>query len=65
MLRTYNERVSVAHAHLVPEGWRGFLDAFGAEHIGQVRLNDNTGEYKIHLVPGEGTIDFEAVFTTL
>ena len=41
-----------------PEGWQGFLDAFGVENIGQVRLNDNMGEYEIHLVPGEGTIDF-------
>ena len=42
---------NVAHGHLVPEGWQGFLDAFGVENIGQVRLNDNTGEYEIHLVP--------------
>ena len=56
---------NVAHGHLVPEGWEGFLDAFGVENIGQVRLNDNTGDYEIHLVPGEGTIDFEALFARL
>ena len=56
---------NVAHGHLVPEGWQGFLDTFGAENIGQVRLNDNTGEYEIHLVPGEGTIDFAALFAQL
>lgn len=56
---------NVAHGHLVPEGWRGFLDAFGVENIGQVRLNDNTGEYEVHLVPGEGTIDFADLFAEL
>ena len=35
------------------------------ENIGQVRLNDNTGEYEIHLVPGEGTIDFADLFSQL
>jgi sugar phosphate isomerase/epimerase len=56
---------NVAHAHLVPEGWCGFLDAFGANNIGQVRLNDNRGDYEVHLVPGEGTIDFPALFDKL
>ena len=56
---------NVAHGHLVPEGWSGFLDAFGVENIGQVRINDNKGDYEIHLVPGEGTIDFEALFARL
>lgn len=56
---------NVAHGHLVPEDWSGFLEAFGVENIGQVRVNDNTGEYEIHLVPGEGTIDFEALFSDL
>jgi len=57
--------LNVAHAHLVPEGWRGFLDAFGVANIGQVRLNDNTGTHEVHLVPGEGNIDFQAVFAAL
>ena len=56
---------NVAHGHLVPEGWGGFLDVFGVERIGQVRLNDNTGDYEVHLVPGEGTIDFDALFARL
>jgi sugar phosphate isomerase/epimerase len=30
-----------------------------------VRLNDNTGDYEVHLVPGEGTIDFGALFAKL
>ncbi len=53
---------NVAHGHLVPEGWSGFIDAFGTDIIGQVRVNDNTGEYEIHMIPGEGTIDFPALF---
>ena len=56
---------NVAHGHLVPEGWMGFLDAFGADNIGQVRINDNKGDYEVHLVPGEGTIDFEGLFEAL
>jgi sugar phosphate isomerase/epimerase len=56
---------NVAHAHLVPEDWSGFLDAFGVEQIGQVRLNDNMGTHEVHLVPGEGNIDFQAVFAAL
>ncbi|MBS14032.1 MAG: endonuclease [Gemmatimonadetes bacterium] len=56
---------NVAHGHLVPEGWAGFLDAFGTDNIGQVRVNDNSGDYEIHLVPGEGTIDFPALFKAL
>jgi sugar phosphate isomerase/epimerase len=56
---------TVNHAHLVPEGIGGFLDAFGVSRIGEVRLADNTGEYEIHLRPGEGTIDFPALFRRL
>src|SRR5262245_21560952 len=56
---------TVNHAHLVPEGIGGFLDAFGVARIGEVRLADNTGEYEIHLRPGEGTIDFRALFRRL
>jgi sugar phosphate isomerase/epimerase len=55
----------VNHAHLVPEGVAGFLDAFGTERIGEVRLADNTGEYEIHLPPGQGTIDFGPLFRRL
>lgn len=56
---------TVNHAHLVPEGIGGFLDAFGVGRIGEVRLADNTGEYEIHLNPGQGTIDFTAMFRRL
>ena len=56
---------NVAHGNLVPDGWDGFLAAFGAGNIGQVRLNDNRGDYEVHLVPGEGNIDFAALFAAL
>ncbi|MGH7332421.1 MAG: sugar phosphate isomerase/epimerase family protein [Candidatus Rokuibacteriota bacterium] len=56
---------TVNHAHLVPEGIDGFLDAFGITRIGEVRLADNTGEYEVHLKPGEGTIDFTSLFGRL
>jgi sugar phosphate isomerase/epimerase len=56
---------NVAHAHLVPEDWGGFLDAFGGDNIGQVRLNDNKGDHEVHLIPGEGNIDFSALFSRL
>ena len=56
---------NVAHAHLVPEGIHGFLDRFGVGRLAQVRLNDNPGTHEVHLVPGEGTIDFEPVFRRL
>ena len=56
---------NVAHGHLVPEGWAGFVDAFGTDNIAQVRVNDNTGEYEVHMVPGEGTIDFAALFARM
>ena len=56
---------TVNHAHLVPEDVDGFLDAFGVTRIGEVRLADNTGEKEVHLNPGEGNIDFQAVFRRL
>jgi sugar phosphate isomerase/epimerase len=56
---------TVNHAHLVPEGIDGFLDAFGIGRIGEVRLADNLGDKEVHLKPGEGNIDFAALFTRL
>jgi sugar phosphate isomerase/epimerase len=56
---------NAAHAHLVPEGIPGFLDAFGVSRMAQVRLTDNTGEYEVHLVPGLGNIDFPDLFQRL
>lgn len=56
---------NVGHAHLVPDGFDGFLDAFGAKRIGQVRLNDTHGRYEEHLLPGQGIVDFRHVFRRL
>ena len=56
---------TVNHANLVPEGINGFLDAFGVDRIGEVRLADNLGDKEVHLKPGQGNIDFEAVFRRL
>ena len=53
---------TVNHANLVPDGVNGFIDAFGVDRIGEVRLADNTGEVEIHLPPGQGNIDFAAMF---
>jgi sugar phosphate isomerase/epimerase len=56
---------NAAHAHLVPDGITGFLEAFGTARMAQVRLTDNTGEYEVHLVPGQGNIDFPGLFRRL
>ena len=56
---------TVNHAHLVPEGINGFIDAFGIDYLGEVRLADNTGEYEIHMIPGEGNIDFKSCLNRL
>jgi sugar phosphate isomerase/epimerase len=53
------------HSHLVPDGVDGFLDAFGIDRIGEVRLADNHGDYEVHLIPGEGNLDFSNLFTRL
>lgn len=56
---------TVNHANLVPEGVDGFLDAFGIERIGEVRLADNNGEYEVHMIPGDGNIDFRSCLNRL
>lgn len=53
------------HSHLVPDGVDGFLDAFDIDRIGEVRLADNHGDYEVHLIPGEGNLDFSNLFTRL
>ena len=56
---------NVGHAHMVPEGFDGFLEALGGDRIGQVRLHDTHGRYEEHLLPGNGIVDFRAVFRRL
>jgi sugar phosphate isomerase/epimerase len=53
------------HARLFPEGIEGYLNHLGVDLVGQVRLNDNNGEVEEHLLPGEGTMDFEGLFELL
>jgi sugar phosphate isomerase/epimerase len=53
---------TVNHAHLVPEGIDGFLDAMDLGRCGEVRVADSHGRYEQHLRPGEGTIDFTRMF---
>jgi sugar phosphate isomerase/epimerase len=72
--RTYFEEIdsphlawtfTANHAHLEPEGIEGFLREMPFERCREVRLADNTGEYEIHLRPGEGTIDFSKLFASI
>jgi sugar phosphate isomerase/epimerase len=51
------------HAHLVPEGIDGFIDALDFARVGEVRLADcfRNGT-EVHLPPGEGDIDFGHLF---
>jgi sugar phosphate isomerase/epimerase len=56
---------TVNHAHLVPEGIHGFLDAMDLRRCGEVRLADSHGRYEEHLRPGEGSIDFKRMFARI
>jgi sugar phosphate isomerase/epimerase len=54
---------TVNHAHLVPEGVAGFVDALDFAQVEEVRLADcfrNGNE--VHLKPGEGDLDFADMF---
>lgn len=56
---------TVNHAHMEPEKIDGFLDALGVGRLEEVRLADNLGDREQHLKPGEGSIDFTALFRRL
>ena len=56
---------TVNHAHMLPEGIDGFTRAFDLARCGEVRLADNRGDKEEHLQPGEGTIDFKAMFDAI
>jgi sugar phosphate isomerase/epimerase len=54
---------TVNHAHLVPEGMEGFIDALDFKRVGEVRLADTwRNGYEIHLEPGKGDMDFGRMF---
>ena len=51
------------HAHLVPEGVAGFVDAMPVERVREVRLADCfRNGIEEHLRPGEGDFDFVDLF---
>ncbi|MFW5834484.1 MAG: sugar phosphate isomerase/epimerase family protein [Pseudomonadota bacterium] len=56
---------TVNHAHMLPVGIEGFYRAFGGARLSEVRLADNRGGKEEHLYPGEGTVDFAAMFDLL
>ena len=54
------------HAHLVPEGIDGFIAALDFGRVAEVRLADCfRNGFEVHLKPGEGDIDFGALFRGL
>jgi sugar phosphate isomerase/epimerase len=51
------------HAHLVPEGIPGFVDAIDLTRVAEVRLADCfRNGVEAHLKPGEGDLDFGDLF---
>ena len=56
---------TINQATLVPEGIDGFLDTFGIDRMREVRVADNLGDKEHHMFPGEGSIDFRALFSRL
>jgi sugar phosphate isomerase/epimerase len=54
---------TVNHAHLVPEGIAGFVDAIDMSRVEEVRLADCfRNSHEVHLKPGAGDIDFADMF---
>jgi sugar phosphate isomerase/epimerase len=57
---------TVNHAHLVPEGVDGFIDALDFRRVGEVRLADCfRNGYEVHLLPGQGDLDFGRMFARI
>lgn len=54
---------TVNHAHLVPEGVAGFVDALDFAQVHEVRLADCfRNGHEVHLKPGAGDLDFADMF---
>ncbi len=54
---------TVNHAHLVPEGIAGFVDALDMSRVEEVRLADCfRNGHEVHLKPGAGDLDFADMF---
>jgi sugar phosphate isomerase/epimerase len=65
---SHNFRLSFTanHAHLVPEGIPGFIQAIDLSRVGEVRLADCfRNGFEAHLKPGEGNLDFGDLFLRL
>lgn len=56
---------TVNHAHIRPNTVESFLGSLDLKRCGEVRLADCRGTHEEHLRPGEGTIDFAALFAAL
>lgn len=54
------------HAHLMPDGVQGFVDAIPLDRVAEVRLADCfRNGHEQHLLPGQGDFDFGAMFALL
>lgn len=56
---------TVNHAHIRPNRIPAFMAGLDMRRCGEVRLADCRGTHEEHLKPGEGTIDFPAVFAAI
>src|SRR5688572_13282215 len=56
---------TVNHAHIRPNTISQFMAGLGMKRCGEVRLADCRGTHEEHLKPGEGTIDFPAMFAAI
>jgi len=56
---------TVNHAHIRPNSIAQFMAGLDMKRCGEVRLADCRGTHEEHLRPGEGTIDFPAMFAAI
>ena len=56
---------TVNHAHIQPNTIAEFMAGLDMTRCGEVRLADCRGTHEEHLKPGEGTIDFTAMFAAI
>jgi sugar phosphate isomerase/epimerase len=56
---------TVNHAHIRPNEISQFMAGLDMKRCGEVRLADCRGTHEEHLKPGEGTIDFPAMFAAI
>jgi sugar phosphate isomerase/epimerase len=56
---------TVNHAHIRPNRIEDFIAGLDLRRCGEVRLADCRGTHEEHLRPGEGTIDFGAMFAAI